>query len=471
MVSEMMAGLGLVGFEPIAGLVFLAAWSLVLLMVGVFVGRSGAVAVLSAVGFCVAGWLVVTAGQSEMVAQVLRVDGLSVVGSSLVLGLAVLVLPLLWAGFRGKAQQPELYVLLTLGVVGMLGLMAANNLLALYVALELMSFPLYILAAYLRDEAKSSEAGLKYFVLGSLASGVMLFGISVLYVSLGTLDFGLLGAGLVQKATPLALVGAGLVLVGVLFKLSVVPFHMWTPDVYEGAPTPITALMGALPKVAALVLLVRLLDGPLASGQGLWQPLLAVLAGLSMLMGATMAVVQQNVKRLLAYSTIANVGFVLVGVAAGVVGFGSAVVYVAIYGLTTLGIFAAVMLSGAERVEDLRGLAGRNPMLALMMLILLFSLAGVPPLAGFMAKFGVLAAAVGAGYAVLALVGVLASVIALFYCLWLVKVMFFEGQGVIKGPVQDDFGLQLVLAVAVGGVLVLGVMPSLVTDWVRVALG
>ncbi|RYG60522.1 MAG: NADH-quinone oxidoreductase subunit N, partial [Alphaproteobacteria bacterium] len=351
----------------------------------------------------------------------------------LLLGMSLLCLPLVAPYFNRlttqdavSAHKPEIYVLLTLSLTGMVAFITSAHLLTLYVALELMSFPLYILASIVRDDAKSSESGLKYYVLGSMASGLMLYGISLLYAGLGTLSFsGIFTALNTYAETPVILIGVTLTLLGTLFKLSVVPFHMWTPDVYEGAPTPVTAIMGALPKVAAFVVLVRLLSGPFVALDEFWQPALAWLAVASMVAGSAMAIVQTSLKRLLAYSTIANVGFVMVGVvAANALGASGTLTYIAIYGVTTLGLFAAVMASGLTTVDDLKGLAARSKWLAATFMVLLFSLAGIPPLAGFMAKLGVFSAAVAAGLNYLAVAGLLASVIALFYSLWLIKVMY-----------------------------------------------
>lgn len=385
----------------------------------------------------------------------------------ILLGISLLCLPLIEAYFKAaNAYKPEVYVLLVLALTGMVALITSAHLLTLYVALELMSFPIYILAAFLRDDAKSSESGLKYYVLGSMASGLMLYGISLVYASLGTLSFTGLFTALnmaVAEATvaPVLLVGVCLVLVASLFKLSVAPFHMWTPDVYEGAPTPVTAIMGSLPKIAATVLLVRLLAGPFDALETYWQPALGWLAIASMLVGASLAIVQTNLKRLLAFSTIANVGFIMVGVvAANPQGASGALLYLGIYAFTTLGLFAALMASGAQTVNDLKGLATRNKGLAATFLLLLFSLAGIPPLAGFMAKFGVFTAAVQAGLVPLAIAGVLSSVLALFYSLWLIKVMVFDTPDSLTPTPKVPASLNAVMFISCIATLLLGIFPS-----------
>ncbi|MFZ2587644.1 MAG: NADH-quinone oxidoreductase subunit N [Alphaproteobacteria bacterium] len=363
---------------------------------------------------------------------------------------------------KDGAYRPELYVLLTLSLAGMGVLMAATDMLTVYLGLELMSFPLYILAATLRENAKSSEAALKYFVLGGLVSGLFLFGVSLVYAATGTTQFAAIATAVGTGATPLMMVGLALTLLAFLFKLSVVPFHMWTPDVYEGAPTPVTALMAALPKVAAVVALIRLLHGPMDGLAALWQPALAVLAMASMVLGSFVAIMQTNLKRLLAFSTIAHVGFVLVGVVAGTAqGHSGVLFYMAVYGLTTLGLFASIMALKAETVTSLQGLSRTHPLMALTLLILLFSLAGVPPFAGFMAKFAVFGAAIQAGYTWLALAGVLASVIALFYSLWLVKVIYFDASTSSETPTSTPPCLLAVIVAAVVGTVLLGVFPHL----------
>lgn len=459
-----------------APLLILGLGSLFLLMLGAFTNCARTT--------CVATAVVIVAAMAQLVWQpasgpVFPIDGgagghliqvspFTNIATLILLGVALLCLPLVRPYFNAaKAHKPEVYVLLTLALTGMVALITSAHLLTLYVALELMSFPIYILAAFLRDDAKSSEAGLKYYVLGSMASGLLLYGISLLYAGLGTLSYtgvftALNNAAAAGDIAPMLLVGTALILLASLFKLSIAPFHMWTPDVYEGAPTPVTAIMGALPKIAAFVLLIRLLTGPFDALGSYWQPTLAWLAIASMLVGAVLAIVQSNLKRLLAYSTIANVGFVLVGVvAANPQGASGALLYLAIYGLTTLGLFASLMASGAANVSDLKGLVTRSPYLATTFLVLLFSLAGIPPLAGFMAKLTVFTAAVQAGLVPLAVAGVLASVLALFYSLWLIKVMVFDHSDTLTPTPAIPASLKLVMVASVVATLALGVFPNL----------
>lgn len=475
-----------------APLLILGVGSLVLLMLGAFTNRACVTGVAAALVLAAAasplilspatGPVFALAGQgAATTGHLMQVSPFTNIALLILLGMAILCLPLIAPYFtripnteyRGPvtAHKPELYVLLVLAVTGMAALITSAHMLTLYVALELMSFPIYILAAFLRDDAKSSEAGLKYYVLGSMASGLMLYGISLIYAGLGTLSFsGIYAALQATPATPVVLIGFTLTILASLFKLSVAPFHMWTPDVYEGAPTPITAVMGSLPKIAAFALLVRLLAGPFQPLAEIWQPTLSWLAVASMLIGGTLAIVQSSLKRLLAFSTIANVGFVLVGVVAGnTTGTSGVLVYMAIYAFTTLGLFATVMASGATTVEDLKGLATRNKYLAATFLILLFSLAGIPPLAGFMAKFGVFAAAVQAGFTGLAVAGVLASVIALFYSLWLIKVMVFDSPTTLTPTPRIPTGLAVVMLVSVMATIILGVFPSIIGTYTLAA--
>jgi NADH-quinone oxidoreductase subunit N len=336
---------------------------------------------------------------------------------------------------RAKADRYEIPVLILLATVGMMMMISANDLLALYLGLELQSLALYVLAAARRDDVRSSEAGMKYFVLGALSSGMLLYGASLLYGFSGTTSFAGLAtaAAAPDAATNLGLiVGLVFLLVGLAFKVSAVPFHMWTPDVYEGAPTPITAFFAAAPKLAAMALLARVLMDGFGGLFVQWQKIVIFLSIASMLLGAFAAIGQTNIKRLMAYSSIGHVGFALVGLAAGgEQGVQSLLIYLAIYLVMTLGSFACILAmrrdgKPVEDIDELAGLAQNNLPMAFVLAMLLFSLAGVPPLAGFFGKFYVFAAAVKAELYGLAVIGVLSSVVGAFYYLRIVKVMFFD---------------------------------------------
>ena len=330
-------------------------------------------------------------------------------------------------------------MLVLLSTTGMMMMISANDLISLYVGLELQSLALYVLAAFRRDSLRSSEAGLKYFVLGALSSGMLLYGASMIYGFTGSTTFPTIAASIkAQLAGAGGAPGIGLIfglvflLAGIAFKISAVPFHMWTPDVYEGAPTPVTAFFAAAPKVAAMALFVRLAYSAFPSIAWQWQQIVYLLALASMVLGAFAAIGQTNIKRLLAYSSIANVGFMLVGLVANTAdGARGVLIYLAIYVVMTLGAFACVLClrrggQAVEEVDQLAGLARNDLTLATCFAILLFSLAGIPPLAGFFAKFYVFVAAMNAGHYVLAVLGVIASVVGAYYYLRLIKIMFFD---------------------------------------------
>jgi NADH-quinone oxidoreductase subunit N len=345
----------------------------------------------------------------------------------------------------------EYAILVLLSTLGMMVLISAGDLIMLYLGLELMSLALYVVAASNRDNVKSTEAGLKYFVLGALSSGMLLYGASLIYGFTGTVSF----AGIAAAATTGSIgIVFGLVFLfaGLCFKVSAVPFHMWTPDVYEGAPTPVTAFFASAPKVAALAVFTRV---ALTAFPGIllqWQQIVVFVAIASMALGSFAAIGQTNIKRLMAYSSIGHMGFALVGLAAGTAeGAQGVLVYIAIYVAMTLGSFAVILTMRrggrhVENVSDFAGLSRTNPLLAFFFATLLFSLAGIPPLAGFFAKFYVFVAAIKAGLFTLAVIGVLASVVGAFYYLNIVKVMYFDEPLATFDPMRVE--LYTVLAVA-----------------------
>jgi len=328
----------------------------------------------------------------------------------------------------------EFPVLILLCTVGMMLMASATNLMTLYMGLELQSLAMYVLAAFARDQLRSAEAGLKFFVLGALASGLLLYGISLVYGFAGSMAFDRLAVALSDPATSSSglVVGIVFVVAGLAFKISAVPFHMWTPDVYEGAPTPVTAFLGTAPKVAAMVLLVRAMASPFGHLLGQWQQLIVLVSIASMVWGSLAAIGQRNVKRLMAYSSIGHMGYALIGLAAGTsVGIRGVLIYLVTYVFMNAGTFAVILAMRRrgrmlEQISDLSGLGRTDPALAVWMTIFMFSMAGIPPFSGFWGKYFIFTAAVQSGLWVLAVIGVLTSVIGAFYYLRIIKVMFFD---------------------------------------------
>ncbi|MFN3993415.1 MAG: NADH-quinone oxidoreductase subunit NuoN [Tabrizicola flagellatus] len=363
---------------------------------------------------------------------------------------------------RRELLRFEYPVLVTLAVVGMMVMVSSADLITLYMGLELQSLSLYVVAAMRRDSARSSEAGLKYFVLGALSSGLLLYGASLVYGYAGTTQFaGILST--VKDGVPLGLLfGLVFMLSGLAFKVSAAPFHMWTPDVYEGSPTPVTAFFATAPKVAAMALIARLAQDAFGGIPGQWGQVLAALAVVSMFLGAVAAIGQRDIKRLMAYSSIAHMGYALIGLSVGTAyGVQATLIYMAIYVTMNVGTFAFIlsMERDGRPVSDIAGLnqfAKKEPLKALAMLVLLFSLAGVPPMVGFFGKFYVLKAAVDAGWVWLAVAGAIASVIGAFYYLRLVYFMYF---GAEQDPVDSRMSpVQWTMLVAVAAIMVLGVV-------------
>ena len=334
---------------------------------------------------------------------------------------------------REKMARFEYPILILLATTGMMMMISANSLIALYMGLELQSLALYVVAAFNRDSARSSEAGLKYFVLGALSSGMLLYGSSLVYGFTGSVGFPEITAAIGGTGRNLGLVfGLVFVIAGLAFKVSAVPFHMWTPDVYEGAPTPVTAFFASAPKLAAMALFIRVMMTPFSNALHEWQQILVVVATASMALGAFAAIGQSNIKRLLAYSSIGHMGFALVGLASGSeTGVRGVIIYMMIYLIMTLGTFACVLAmrrkgQNIEEITDLSGLGRTNKGLAFVLAMLMFSLAGIPPLAGFFGKYFVFLAAIQSGLYTLAILGVIASVVGAYYYLRIVKIMYFD---------------------------------------------
>jgi NADH-quinone oxidoreductase subunit N len=349
---------------------------------------------------------------------------------------------------REELARFEYPVLVLLATVGMMVMASATNMMTLYLGLELQSLALYVLAAFARDTLRSSEAGLKYFVLGALASGLLLYGISLVYGFSGTLDFNVLAHTLTDptKVSAGMVVGLCFVLAGLAFKISAVPFHMWTPDVYEGAPTAVTAFLGTAPKVAGIALLLRIMVTPFGHLLPEWQLLIELVSIASMLLGSLAAIGQTSIKRLMAYSSIGHIGYALIGLAAGTeAGVRGTLIYMIVYVFMNLATFACIIAMrrqgrAVEKIADLAGLARSDPMLALVMAAAMFSMAGIPPLSGFFGKLYVFLAAVQAGLWPLAVIGVLTSVIGAFYYLRIVKLMYFDAA---DQPAFDPHGASL----------------------------
>jgi NADH-quinone oxidoreductase subunit N len=418
---------------------FLAGSGLVLLMVSAFMGdRAARAAVwLAIIALLATAGLIFTGPSATAIAfnGVFILDKFAIVMKGLVIAGAVLSLLLSQSGLaREELDRPEYATLVVFSVLGMLVMASANDLLTLYIGFELQSLALYVLAAFRRDAPRSSEAGLKYFVLGGLSSGLLLYGISLIYGYSGTTSFTELSHILTGESEPALGLIIGLVFVaaGLAFKVSAVPFHMWTPDVYEGAPTPITAFFALAPKVAAMALFTRFLYEAFGHVPELWGQIVWFLSVASMVVGSLGAIAQTNIKRLMAYSSIANVGFALVGMATGTVeGVQGVVIYMATYVAMTAGTFGVLLAMHrngkmVENISDLAGLGWSRPSLALAMMFFMFSYAGIPPFAGFIGKLYVFIAAIHAHFYGLAVIGVLSSVISAFYYLKIIKVMYFE---------------------------------------------
>ncbi|RFC68115.1 MULTISPECIES: NADH-quinone oxidoreductase subunit NuoN [Mesorhizobium] len=415
----------------------IAIGALVLLMIGAFSGERAnttvtglAVAVLIGAG----AWLVLFTGTGEAFGSAFVSDSfarfmkvLTLIGSVVTLIMSV--------GFAKaeKFDKFEFPVLIMLSTLGMMVMISANNMIALYLGMELQSLALYVVAAINRDSVRSTEAGLKYFVLGALSSGMMLYGISLIYGYTGHVGFAEITNALMGGERQLGLVfGLVFLLAGIAFKISAVPFHMWTPDVYEGAPTPVTAFFAAAPKMAAMALLVRVTVGTFGPVAHDWQQILVFVSIASMVLGAFAAIGQKNIKRLMAYSSIGHMGYALVGLAAAnEAGVRGVIIYMTIYLGMTLGTFAFILAmrrrdGNVESISDLAGLSNTNPVMATILTILMFSLAGIPPLAGFWGKWYVFLAAIDAKLYALAVIGVLASVVGAYYYLRIIKIMWFD---------------------------------------------
>ena len=473
-------------FAPLLPEVTLTIGAIVLMMVAAFVPRPGRITSGGAVALLVAATVMLT-GPAEsagpLFGGLIQADAFGAFGKLLIfLGAAVAIVGAHgWfaemVGGDGHSEHgAEFPVLILFSAVGMAVMVSATSLITLYVGLELQSLAAYVLASYRRSDARSAEAGLKYFVLGSLASGILLYGISLLYGFTGSTEFGAI-AGAFTREGPHSLgllFGLVFLLAGLAFKISAVPFHMWTPDVYEGAPTPVTAFFASAPKVAAVLLATRVCFGALGPAIEAWRQIVTVVALGSILLGAVAAYGQTNIKRLLAYSSINNVGFALIGIAAGGVAGGAGVLsYMAVYIVMTLGAFLCVLRlreDNGEPIENMAALSGLSqsrPAMAAALASFMLSLAGLPPFFGFWPKLQVFTAAVHSGLITLAVVGILGTVIGAYYYLKIVKIMYFDAPvatlGRVKAPLEGALIFAAALFVSPIGYLSMGAIGRMAT--------
>jgi NADH-quinone oxidoreductase subunit N len=465
-------------FAPILPEIILTAGGLALMMLAAFTGRRGTALInWLGVALLIAATVALIGPPTHAGPQfdgLITADLFASFGKAIIFPSSAVAIIAAHGWFeRGTEHASEYSVLIILSAVGMSVMVSATSLISLYVGLELLSLASYVLAAYRRTDARSAEAGLKYFVLGALASGLLLYGISLLYGFTGTTSFTGVAAAFGRGAPTLGLLfGLVFLLAGLAFKISAVPFHMWTPDVYEGAPTPVTTFFASAPKVAAVLLAVRVCIDGLGPATDAWRQIVIFAALASIFLGAIGAYGQTNIKRLLAYSSINNVGFALIGLAAaGPQGASSVLFYMAVYVVMTVGAFLCVLWmrdetgEPIETIASLSGLSQRQPGFAGALAIFMFSLAGVPPLFGFWPKLLVFNAAVNAGYVALAVAGILGAVIGAYYYLKVVKVMYMDEPaapyGRVREPVQGALVLLAAIAVSPLGYLLIGPLGAL----------
>ena len=444
-------------FHTMLPVLVLAISGMVMLMAGVFTARDHSFAITAAaiVMLAIAGRLLFAAPDGTVFHGLFVTSDFTRYADMLVLLGAAGALSLSVAfNQRAGITRFEYPVLVVFAVVGMLVLVSAGDLLTLYLGFEIMSLALYVLAAFARNNLRSSEAGLKYFILGALSSGLLLYGISMVYGFAGATNFASIAHALSAPGGVSigSTIGIVFVLVGLAFKISAAPFHMWTPDVYEGAPTSVTAFFATAPKLATFALLLRVMTGPFGGMTGQWQDLVQILAAASMVIGALGAIGQTSIKRLLGYSSIGHMGYALMGLAAGTAaGVQASLIYLAIYMAMSLGVFGCVIAMSrngrpVERIADLAGMASEDGRFAAAMAVLMWAMAGIPPLSGFFGKLYVFSAAIGAGLDVLAVFGIVTSVIAAFYYLRVIKVMYFDAGS--PGFDPRTTGISLVIGVA-----------------------
>ena len=456
-------------FGPALPEIILAAGVLMLILFGAFRGeRSAALVTIGSLALLFVAFvavLLLPTSRTVTMGGSFIVDGfakymklLVLLGSAATIALSADYLR------REGIDRFEYPILILLSTIGSMMMVSANDLIGLYLGIELQSLASYVIASFHRDNLRSTEAGLKYFVLGALSSGMLLYGASLVYGFTGTVAFPGIATALHGPVETGVVLGLVFVAAGVAFKMAAVPFHMWTPDVYEGSPTPVTAFFSSALKVSAIAMAVRVFMGAFPNILAQWQQIIIFIAIASMLLGSFAAIGQRNIKRLMAYSSIGNVGYALIGLAAGTPeGIQGVIVYMAIYLAMTLGGFACILAMRRrnvmfENIDDLSGLARTHPVLAFCFAAMLFSLAGIPPLAGFFSKFYVFVAAIQAGLVTLAVIGVVTSVVGAYYYVRIVKIMYFDEPQAAFEPMPA--GVQVVLAVTTFIIVVFFIVPA-----------
>jgi len=475
-----------VNFDVILPSLILSCFGMLLLLIGVFSkpGRTSHIAWISIIGLVVAAFFTVKAwgspAESAFAYQVIQ-DSYALFFNAIFLVSAALTILMSDDYLKREGYAVgEYYGLILFTTAGAMWMASATDMMTLFLGLEVLSVSLYVLAGFFRRDPRSNEAGLKYFLLGAFSTGFLLYGMALLYGVVGTTniaDIGLyLGAHKGMLTSPMTIAGMLLLLTGFLFKIAIVPFHMWTPDVYEGAPTPITAFMSAGPKAAAIAGLLRVLLLAFAPLQEQWTALFWILAVLTMTAGNLLAISQTNIKRMLAYSSVAHAGYAMVGlVAANTIGLSGILYYMLAYAFMNIGAFAVLTLAGKQGEENLtlKGFAGfgyKRPFLGVAMCVFLFSLMGLPPTAGFAGKFYVFAGAIEAGYIGLAIIGVLNSALSLYYYLRVMVSMYFNEPTEDFSWVSMPVGAMLCILLAIAGVIYLGVIPQQVMELAKAAI-
>ena len=477
-------------FVPLLPEIFLAVAGFAVLLLGIPMGRTGVrpLSLIGVVSLAVTGVLVWMVGRPVdgpvvILGGMLAVDQMAVFFKLLMLAASAVAL-MMAAGFleRSRYGGGEYVSLVLFATLGTMIMASGANLASLYVGLELMALSVYVLVGYFKLEVKSNEGAVKYFVLGAASSAILLYGISLVYGSLGTLDLEEIRASLVAVPSdnPMLVLGIALVGFGMLFKVAAVPFHVWTPDAYEGAPTPVTAFISVAPKAAAFAMFMRIFLGAFGPEVDHWRVMLWVASAATMIFGNVAALTQDNVKRMLAYSSIAHAGYALMGlVAANAMGAWALLMYMLVYAFMNLGAFGFVILLeskgyAGEEIADYAGLARRHPTAALGMLIFMLALAGIPPTAGFMGKLYLFAAAVEGGYVVLTVIAVIMSAVSLYYYFRIVLQMYMRDgleEGAAPAELLHDRWTEAMIAICVVITLAIGIYPAPVVGWAKSAIG